>query len=512
MGAKKQAPSKSLKGGGGSGANKITSTNATRSAPRNLKAQQPQQQNFPQTETEENGDEIKRQQTLLNIFSTTFQDVLGAENFASQLQELKTALFNRDFEGAFARETALDVYAARWSPTRALCYGRILRGLDAHLKQLIGDGITHPRHSLDSDLDASKRTDEYKSRAGLIGGQDKSNATSNTGLQEPNEVGEQRGGEEGEGEEKTRTFKILAIGGAAAEIVAFADYLSSSNVDFVGARADITMLDVGPWGSVVQRLYASLTTAPPISRYASAAAREANRALVATSQFHSDFLQKDILSLGQDELAELLHGVSSSSSATNSYSQLMHTESELESHPTKRELTPGNINSKGKKKDEENDKQQNPLLITLLFTLNELYTAGGIKRTTSFLRSLTAVVPPGSLLLVVDSPGSYSEAAVGKEAKRYPMQWLLDHTLVPPPVKKKPKGAQEDGRTDDGDRYEARDEEAQERGDREGEITRRWEKLESCDSVWFRIADGLRYPIALENMRYQLHLYRASTV
>ena len=36
-----------------------------------------------------------------------------------------------------------------------------------------------------------------------------------------------------------------------------------------------------------------------------------------------------------------------------------------------------------------------------------------------------------------------------------------------------------------------------------------WEKLESADSVWFRLAEGLRYPIQLENMRYQMHLYRA---
>ena len=73
----------------------------------------------------------------------------------------------------------------------------------------------------------------------------------------------------------------------------------------------------------------------------------------------------------------------------------------------------------------------------------------------------------------MDSPGSYSEAAVGKEKKKYPMQWLLDHTLV---------------------EIETPD--------------YHWEKLESEESVWFRVPEELFYPIPLENMRYQLHLYR----
>ncbi len=39
---------------------------------------------------------------------------------------------------------------------------------------------------------------------------------------------------------------------------------------------------------------------------------------------------------------------------------------------------------------------------------------------------------------------------------------------------------------------------------------RRWVKLESQDSIWFRLADTLHYPIPLENTRYQMHLYRAT--
>ncbi len=118
-----------------------------------------------------------------------------------------------------------------------------------------------------------------------------------------------------------------------------------------------------------------------------------------------------------------------------------------------------------------------PCLTTLLFTLNELFASGGIGKTTAFLMKLTSIIPIGSLLLVVDSPGSYSETTVGKLAKRYPMQWLLDKVLL-----------------------------ETESNPVEG---RRWVKLQSNDSVWFRLSDGLRYPIPLENMRYQMHLYRA---
>jgi 25S rRNA (uracil2843-N3)-methyltransferase len=113
----------------------------------------------------------------------------------------------------------------------------------------------------------------------------------------------------------------------------------------------------------------------------------------------------------------------------------------------------------------------------MMFTLNELFTSGGIGKTTRLLLDLTSSVPIGSLLLVVDSPGSYSETTLGKEAKRYPMQWLLDRIMLG--TQKDPVGG------------------------------RKWKKLESEDSVWCRLSEKLEYPIRLENMRYQLHLYKA---
>ncbi|KAI8946500.1 hypothetical protein F4801DRAFT_583353 [Xylaria longipes] len=499
-GKKQPAPTKPSKGG----ASKPTKSSSSR-AP---KPAQP-----TATENCESEEERKRQQTLLNIFGNTFRDVLEADDFAAQLQEVKGALFNRDFEGAFAHESALDVYAARWSPTRALCYARVLHELDSHLKSLVGDTsparVDRSHNSLEAEASAQEARDEHES---IHDDHDESAVredSRNTGSEEreASTLASEQGDTTTEAS-KTQPLKILAIGGAAAEIVAFADYISrqanpspSPSSTTTPLQGDLTLLDIGPWDTVISRLQTALTSTPPISRYASAAAKAANAALVSSSRFRSSFVQKDILSLPQEDLSPLIPLIP---------------------------LIPAD------------DKNNTPILITLLFTLNELYTAGGIKRTTAFLRLLSSAstgLAPGSLLLVVDSPGSYSEAAVGGgggggggvKKKRYPMQWLLEHTLIPPPSRRKKAGAEERPPADEGDQQKPTEEEKkeeekkeeekkeeekkeEEKKEEEGEEEKdgiRWEKIESRDSVWFRVADGLRYPIPLENMRYQMHLYRA---
>ncbi|KAI0134140.1 hypothetical protein BJ170DRAFT_186534 [Xylariales sp. AK1849] len=368
-------------------------------------------------------EELKTQQRLLDIFATTFNDILSSPDLGAVVQEVKQALYNREFSKAFGREDYLDVYAARWSPTRALCYASILKGLSRHLESLTNGSLGN---------EASVTADE----AG--GGQD-------------GECTAEMAANDGD----SNPLKILSIGGGAAEIVAFASFLSctsSPDPPSASLSGDITLLDTGPWGPVVSKLQAALTTAPPVSKNASAPAKEdSNSALVPSSQLQSTFTQQDILDLNATALGNLLG-------------------------PTR-------------------------LLITLLFTLNELYTSSGIGPTTALLRKLTSCVPADSLLLVVDSPGSYSEASVGKEAKRYPMSWLLDYTLLgadrQSSTKLEGKGAKGEG--------EAEEEPAKKREER----ACRWEKVASHDSLWFRMDERLRYPIALENMRYQMHLYRA---
>ena len=188
-------------------------------------------------------------------------------------------------------------------------------------------------------------------------------------------------------------------------------------------KGEAVLVDSAPWSKVVQKLQHGLCTPVLLSKYASETERLANTAVVPEGRLKSIFRQRDALGLEEEELASILG--------------------------------------------------ERPVLVTLNFTLNELFTAGGIAKTTQFLLKLTSCIPNGSLLLVVDSPGSYSETMVGKQSKKYPMQWLLHKIL----------------------------------SGTEGTV---WTLLETDDSVWFRLSEDLDYPIPLENMRFQLHLYRAS--
>lgn len=336
----------------------------------------------PLTQTQD----VKHQQRLLDIFSSAFNPVLSSDGLPDLLQVVKQALFNRDFALAFGREDHLDVYAARWSPTRALCYASVLQGVVRdHLGELL-----------------------------VVTGE----AEDKSGEQDKGEAQASAGDDLTEDTAPRETLKMVSIGGCAAEHVAFASLLNSEAIS--GA---LILVDSGPWSKVNNLLQTAITTPPPLSKYASATAIASGTPLALPSQLSLTFHQLDIL----DDAVKLESLVGS----------------------------------------------RQPVLVTLFFTLNELYTSGGIAKTTRFLAGLERVLPKRSLLLVVDSPGSYSEAALSKEKKRYPMQWLLDHTLRDPEIE-----------------------------------TPSWQRLESHNSIWFRLPKELSYPMQLEDMRYQTHLYR----
>ncbi|KAM0285625.1 hypothetical protein ACHAQH_001331 [Verticillium albo-atrum] len=353
---------------------------------------------------------VALQQRILDTFRHAFADLFvpapteedrDAFVLTPLLQEIKAALFARDFDAAFAnaRPALLNAYAARWSPTRALAYAAALVGLTEHLEALT--------------LPVQERRPQDGDEAGTAASEE-------------------------------RRLKLVSFGGGAAEIAAFAAFIHYLNAAAEDPKRDsepqagaIDLIDSAPWAPVVTNLHENLTTLPPLSKYASAHAKATNAALVEPALLSSTFTHDNALTMSRDQLAARLGTADGAGTA--------------------------------------------PLLVTLLFTLNELYTTGGIGKTTAFLMNLTASVPEGSLLLVLDSPGSYSEAAVGKESKKYPMHWLMDHCLLKPEQRESAK--------DTGGRY--------------------WEKIEAQDSVWFRLPESLTYPIPLENMRYQLHLYRA---
>ncbi|KAI9819711.1 MAG: hypothetical protein M1832_003945 [Thelocarpon impressellum] len=249
---------------------------------------------------------------------------------------------------------------------------------------------------------------------------------------------EEKEEEEEEVEEERKgdgTFNVVALGGGAgAEVVALAGWFSSllpssstpssSNVSGQGEwckKLAITAVDIADWSPILSLLEASILS-------------PTHSTLLSPSTFALTFSQTDILTLPPAHLTQLLHAAR---------------------------------------------------LVTLLFTLNELYTAS-LARTTALLLGVGVGMRKGGLLLVLDSPGSYSTVSLNNsqrgeeqgEGRRYPMQWLLDRTLL---------GTDTD--------------------EEEGE-GQKWEKLVGDESRWFRVPEGLQYPVRLENMRVQVHLYR----
>ncbi|KAJ4290322.1 hypothetical protein N0V90_010538 [Kalmusia sp. IMI 367209] len=223
-------------------------------------------------------------------------------------------------------------------------------------------------------------------------------------------------------------WNVVSLGGGAgAEIVALGGLMKLLEPIDEEHRTElkITAIDIADWAHVVGKLREGIVSKPPLSKYASAAVQAANAALTDPAGFSVGFHQHDVLNTPMDT---------------------------LETHL----------------------KEAN--LITLMFTLNELYSAS-LALTQNLLLNLTRGLKPGACLLVVDSPGSYSTVSLNGAEKKYPMQWLLDHTLLATEGKR-------------------------------GSDEPKWEKIKEEESKWFRLDDALHYPIELENMRYQLHLYR----
>ena len=382
---------------------------------------------------------IETQQLMLNVFRDSFSNCIYPA-WSNLIQEVKGLLFNRNFNEAFGRPELLEAYATRWSPTRALAYLDVLTStpsLAAHMAETVLPAMEYGRAkgsvvgttlstSPDSQLDSplSNNRINPKDKAGTID-----------------------------------CKSIVCIGaGSGAEIVALAGFMhhkcASISEDTLAAKRSpfsnvedslkpsltVRILDVADWSSVMEKLYSIATNIPLLSEYASSSAKAKHAPLIGPEMLNITFERQDVLSMEVESLAIVLNDVS---------------------------------------------------LVTMMFTLNELYSAS-MSKATNLLLTMTYLMQPGSLLLVVDSPGSYSVVDLKKVSeprtsgasepeKRYPMHWLLDHTLLESSnigsSKNTSAGAQ-------------------------------WEKLVSCDSKWFRLPKELKYPLELEDMRYQLHIYR----
>ena len=88
------------------------------------------------------------------------------------------------------------------------------------------------------------------------------------------------------------------------------------------------------------------------------------------------------------------------------------------------------------------------------------------------------------------------------------MHWLLDRILLE-------TGSRIEGKSrTEGTKPAAAGSMAEAAPASQAEAMAPWAKVEALDSVWFRLPSGnkdggdLTYPIPLEDMRYQLHVYR----
>jgi 25S rRNA (uracil2843-N3)-methyltransferase len=261
-------------------------------------------------------------------------------------------------------------------------------------------------------------------------------------------------------ENTARPMNIVCYGGGAAEVMAFGAMLryvqpdaagkpfvasgqaetvteSMSLLSIPGTPAhppilDLHLVDRANWAPIVSSLQTGLATPPILSKYASASAKANNASFLAPGVLNTSFHQCNILEASQDELESVIGA--------------------------------------------------EVALITLLFTLSDLH-ASSVAKSTAFLLKLTLAAPKNSLLLIVDSPESSSEAAIenndqSKEKKSYPMRYLLDLVLM---EKRLPKAVDDNPA---------------------------WEKLVEDQSRLFKLEEGLKYPIGLENIRFQFYLFR----
>lgn len=284
-------------------------------------------------------------QKILDLFYRGFQSTHEQGNkLETQVQAVKGALYDRDYERAFGTQENLDAYVVRWSPSRALGYSALMQSLEP-IKTLFQ---TQP------------------------------------------------------------DVKALTIGGGAgAEVVALGSIALLNENEPV--RIKVTAVDVAEWGGVLDKIVHYIAG----NWYKQAASLEdaLTQMSLDEAKFSVKFINHDILSLSPDTY---------------------------------------NLETLD--------------LITSMFTTNELFAlskAGTVR----FLRSLSAC-KKGTLLLLVESAGSYSQIQVG--TKTFPVQFLIDHSL-----------------TSEG----------------------HWKLLEGSDSKWYRVPSNIYYNLKLENMRFFFRLY-----
>ena len=367
---------------------------------------------------------LELQQRVLDAFRDAFSDSTSSP-LHDTIQEIKQHLFNRDFGAAFGSSVYREAYATRWSPTRALTYLEILCSQPA-----ISILLLETSSAKENNSELSRLTAGLSMSDGVSAHQDAS----------------------------PQCRRIVNIGsGGGAELVALAGTLHHLNIQSEmqhnaddhqrtsSAFFDCLFVDIADWSLVLQKLHTNVVDSFSLAiQDMSVTRKSTNIPNGKAPKIATTVVQQDILEAWSDEFEATLTGA---------------------------------------------------CLVTIMFTLNELYNSS-MASTTRMLLSLTSLLEPGAILLVVDSPGSYSTVSLEKapdtvndssataepnvSSKRYPMHWLLDHTLLETATVK----------------------------DSQDEPRKQWKTLDSQESQWFRLSPQLKYPLDLEDMRYQMHVYQ----
>ncbi|KAJ5161655.1 Protein of unknown function DUF3115 [Penicillium capsulatum] len=363
--------------------------------------------------------DVPSESTTQDIYPTPQPDTLDTK---SLVQTIKSHLYQRDFDSAFtdAGEDLLRAYALRWSASRALGYAGLFKGV---LRWMQDRAEQHP-----SPAPPSPNT-----RIVSIGGGAGAEIVALAAAWRDLDFGV-------EALAKSVADVSLESGSDGPErTTTTASVDADVDVD-VNARPDscprlaVSAVDIADWSSVVQRLSRTLVSAAVPAQLSS---KHRPPLVPAGRAVDVGFRRADVLTVSEDELKGILL--------------------------------------------DETSQAGSSLLVTLMFTLNELFSTS-MPKTTGFLLRLSDLLPSGAVLLVVDSPGSYSTLKLGKgkdgtaQERQYPMKFLLDHTLLSVAAGK-------------------------------------WERVYTQDSRWWRRdAARLKYEVGegagLEDMRFQVHLYR----
>lgn len=392
---------------------------------------------------------LSLQQLLLDVFKTALlpsnpapapaqdpETVPADLDTKALIQTIKSHLYQRDFDSAFtdAGEDLLRAYALRWSAARALGYAGLFKAVLRWMREEHGG-------QKGSRVNSHKPHTRVVCIGGGAGAEIVALAAAWRSLDLGAKVGIE-GGIEGEGVEALEEgLEDISLG--EKKVNAKTDV----EIEADPARLSVAAVDIADWSGVVQRLEKTIaSSAVPALRSSHYQPPLVPLSGEGEGGFSVSFQRADVLGVSADDLKNVFLDTSST--------------------PSSASTSPASSPS---------------VLVTLMFTLNELFSMSMAKATGLLLR-MTEILPSNAVLLVVDSPGSYSTLKMGKDKdgapveRKYPMKFLLDHTLL---------------------------------SVAEG----KWERVYTQDSRWWRRdAERLRYQVGegagLEDMRFQMHLYR----